>query len=41
MAKIVIIGAGICGLGATLLLAREGHEIKVVERDNSQPPDSP
>jgi 2-polyprenyl-6-methoxyphenol hydroxylase-like FAD-dependent oxidoreductase len=31
--RIVIVGSGICGLGAALLLARDGHEVTVLERD--------
>src|SRR4029453_1010678 len=31
--RILIIGGGICGLGAALLLARDGHEVTVLERD--------
>jgi 2-polyprenyl-6-methoxyphenol hydroxylase-like FAD-dependent oxidoreductase len=31
--RIVIIGGGICGLGTALLLARDGHEVTVLERD--------
>ena len=27
MARIVVAGAGICGLGTSLLLARDGHEV--------------
>src|SRR5580765_2960764 len=31
--RILIIGGGICGLGAALLLARDDHEVTVLERD--------
>jgi 2-polyprenyl-6-methoxyphenol hydroxylase-like FAD-dependent oxidoreductase len=41
MARILVIGAGICGLGTALLLARDGHDVTVVERDGSPVPDSP
>lgn len=39
--SIVIIGGGICGLGTALLLARDGHEVTLLERDEDAPPDSP
>ena len=39
--SVIIIGAGICGLGTALLLARDGHEVTVVERDGDALPDSP
>jgi len=38
MAKIVIVGAGVVGLGAALLLCRDGHEVAVLERDAGAPP---
>lgn len=37
----MIIGAGICGLGTALLLARDGQDVTVVERDIEPRPDSP
>jgi glycine/D-amino acid oxidase-like deaminating enzyme len=33
MAKVLIVGGGICGLGTALLLARDGHEATVLEHD--------
>ena len=38
--SILIIGGGICGLGAALLLARDGHEVTVLERDADPLPES-
>lgn len=39
--SVLIIGGGICGLGTALLLARDGHEVTVLERDADPIPDSP
>ena len=40
MAKITILGAGVCGLAAGVLLAREGHEATLIERDAAPIPES-
>jgi flavin-dependent dehydrogenase len=39
MARIIIVGAGVVGLGAAMLLAGDGHEITVLERDAAPAPD--
>ncbi len=33
--SVLIVGGGICGLGTALLLARDGHEVTVLDRDAS------
>ncbi|HXN39995.1 MAG TPA: NAD(P)/FAD-dependent oxidoreductase [Solirubrobacteraceae bacterium] len=40
MAKIVMLGAGPSGLAASLLLARDGHDVTVLERDADPVPES-
>jgi 2-polyprenyl-6-methoxyphenol hydroxylase-like FAD-dependent oxidoreductase len=40
MARIVVLGAGVCGLAAGLMLRRDGHEVTVLERDPAPVPDS-
>ena len=39
MARIVIIGAGVVGLGTAMLLAGDGHQVTVLERDPISPPE--
>ncbi len=39
MARIVIIGAGVVGLGTAMLLAGDGHQVTVLERDPIPPPE--
>jgi 2-polyprenyl-6-methoxyphenol hydroxylase-like FAD-dependent oxidoreductase len=40
MARIVVIGGGVGGLTSGMLLARDGHEVTVLERDSAPPPGS-
>jgi 2-polyprenyl-6-methoxyphenol hydroxylase-like FAD-dependent oxidoreductase len=40
MARIVVLGGGVCGLASGLMLARDGHEVTVLERDTDPVPDS-
>ncbi len=40
MPKIIVLGAGVCGLAAGILLRRDGHDVSVLERDPEPPPAS-
>lgn len=41
MAKIVVVGGGVVALGTALLLAGDGHQVTVLERDPDGPPADP
>jgi 2-polyprenyl-6-methoxyphenol hydroxylase-like FAD-dependent oxidoreductase len=41
MSRIVVLGGGLCGLAAALLLSRDGHDVTVLERDGAPVPTSP
>jgi 2-polyprenyl-6-methoxyphenol hydroxylase-like FAD-dependent oxidoreductase len=41
VADVVVVGAGIAGLGTALALSRSGHAVTVVERDATSVPESP
>jgi 2-polyprenyl-6-methoxyphenol hydroxylase-like FAD-dependent oxidoreductase len=41
MARIIVLGAGVCGLATAMLLSRDGHEVTVLERDEGSVPESP
>ena len=38
--NVIIVGGGVSGLGTALALTRAGHQITVIERDNTPMPDS-
>jgi 2-polyprenyl-6-methoxyphenol hydroxylase-like FAD-dependent oxidoreductase len=40
MARIIVLGGGVCGLAAGMLLTRDGHEVTVLERDAAPVPES-
>src|SRR4051812_19339238 len=40
-ADVIVLGGGLCGLAAALLLARDGHAVTVLERDDAAVPESP
>ncbi len=40
MSKVLIAGGGPCGSAAALMLARDGHDVTLLERDEASPPES-
>lgn len=40
MGNIVVAGGGVCGMAAAMMLADDGHQVTVFERDGEQPPPS-
>jgi 2-polyprenyl-6-methoxyphenol hydroxylase-like FAD-dependent oxidoreductase len=40
VSRIIVLGAGVCGLAAGMLVRRDGHEVTVLERDREGPPRS-
>ncbi len=41
MASVVVTGGGLIGLSTAMLLAKDGHDVTVLERDPSPPPATP
>ncbi|MGH2943956.1 MAG: FAD-dependent monooxygenase, partial [Solirubrobacteraceae bacterium] len=41
MSTVIVLGAGVCGLFAGLVLARDGHDVTLLERDPEPVPDAP
>ena len=41
MAAVVVTGGGLIGLSTAMLLAKDGHQVTVLERDPNPPPATP
>ena len=37
--RVIVIGSGVAGLGAALAFGRRGHDVTLLERDTTEPPD--
>jgi len=40
VSKIIVLGAGVCGLAAGMVLRRDGHDVTILERDREPTPGS-
>jgi 2-polyprenyl-6-methoxyphenol hydroxylase-like FAD-dependent oxidoreductase len=40
VSRILILGGGVCGLAAGIMLARDGHAVTLLERDGLPAPES-
>jgi 2-polyprenyl-6-methoxyphenol hydroxylase-like FAD-dependent oxidoreductase len=40
VSKIIVLGAGVCGLAAGMVLRRDGHDVTILERDSEPAPRS-
>lgn len=41
MSRIIVVGGGLIGLATALMVAKQGHEVTVLERDPQPPPSTP
>jgi 2-polyprenyl-6-methoxyphenol hydroxylase-like FAD-dependent oxidoreductase len=41
MSRVIVVGGGLIGLATSLLIAKQGHDVTVLERDPEPPPKTP